>query len=497
MQTNSLIVDLYIRVSTGHQVKEGNSLEAQENELKKYCEYKGYKIRKTLIERGKSAGNTKRPEYQMLLTDVKEQKINAVIVKKLDRLSRSLLDFESFMKLAQENNVEFISIKDSFDTTTALGKAMLRIAMIFAQLEREQTSERLIDVFAFRASQGLYNGGVRPFGYTNINKELVPYIKERQMVETIFNQFLQTKSTTETAKFLNETGQRDRGNKLWDKRKIHKILQNPIYLGKVKWNGEIFQGIHQPIVSEKQFLLAQEIFKKRRYITDKNKTFSILQGRLLCGGCGSPMTPSHSLNRHRQKYFYYRCTSTYSAEKKTSKCKVKYVPFKKIETQVTDYILTLPTEQNFNFVENKILKHNQAIQAEKEIIKQEQTNFGIKQQETKAKKEKYLDTLISSPFLSSERKIINDKITELELEEKQIQGQIYKTQFEHTQKTQDLIDLTEFKKVIIHFKSEYETFTQNELKIAISELIKTITYHPDTLQIHFRLLPWSIPANSQ
>ncbi len=173
-ENQKLVVDLYIRVSTDRQVKEGDSLEEQENELKKFCNYRNFKIHRVLIERGKSGGNINCPEYQTLLTDEKSQKINAVVVKKIDRLSRSLLDFEDFMKLLQEKNIEFISIRESFDTTTALGKAMLRIALVFAQLEREQTSERLIDVLSYRASQGLYNGGVRPFGYTNVNKELVP-----------------------------------------------------------------------------------------------------------------------------------------------------------------------------------------------------------------------------------------------------------------------------------------------------------------------------------
>ena len=192
-------VNIYIRVSTARQAKEGDSLDEQETELKKFCEYRGFQIRNIYIEPGRSGGTANRPKYQKLLKDIKANRVNAVVVKKIDRLSRSLLDFESFMRLAQEHNVEFISIKESFDTTSAMGKAMLRIAMIFAQLEREQTSERVTDTMTYRASQGLFNGGIPSYGYTNANKELIPYPKERQIVELIFEQFLNNKSTTQTA----------------------------------------------------------------------------------------------------------------------------------------------------------------------------------------------------------------------------------------------------------------------------------------------------------
>ena len=146
MHTN-IIAGLYIRVSTDRQVEEGDSLEEQESELKKYCDFRRFKIQNIYIERGKSGGNTNRPEYQKLVKDIKTKKINTLIVKKIDRLSRSLLDFEELMATMNTHGVEFVSIRESFDTTNAIGKAMLRIVLVFAQLEREQTSERLRDVF--------------------------------------------------------------------------------------------------------------------------------------------------------------------------------------------------------------------------------------------------------------------------------------------------------------------------------------------------------------
>lgn len=119
-----------------------------------------------------------------MIRDIEAQTIDTVVVKKLDRLSRSLLDFEQLMTKMQAHNVEFVSIKEQFETISPMGKAMLRIALVFAQLEREQTSERTSDVLRYRAKLGLYNGGVTPFGYISANKELVISKKKKRWLSS-------------------------------------------------------------------------------------------------------------------------------------------------------------------------------------------------------------------------------------------------------------------------------------------------------------------------
>lgn len=484
-------VDLYLRVSTDRQANEGDSLEEQENELRKFCEYRGFRIHHVFIERGKSGGNTNRPEYQKMIKDIKNNKINAVVVKKLDRLSRSLMDFEQLMKLMQENTVEFISIKENFDTTNALGKAMLRVALVFAQLEREQTSERLIDVLAYRASQGLRNGGINPFGYTNINKELVPYKKEKDIIEVIFNHFLESKSTTLVSKFLNETGYRNRNGNLWDKKQIHKILHNPVYVGKVKWNDDLYPGIHPPLISAKCFEQVQAIFKRQQRIGQDSKTNAILQRLIFCGHCGSPMTPSHSINRHKVKYYYYRCTSTNSSEKGLSKCTVKNAPLKEAEKRLTQFLLMLSEEEHFKSVENRALKHNQSIEKELQAIKEETRLLEKKQEQVKDKKDRYFDSLISGQFSSAERSKINKRIDEMELEEKQVNAELYKKQFDATQKEEELIDLTGFKQILISFKTDYEEEAVN-IRDYITKHVEKIMYYPDRLLVDFKMINWTV-----
>ena len=417
MSDEKLCVDLYIRVSTDRQAKEGDSLEEQENELKKFCDYRGFRINKIYIERGKSGGNTNRPEYQKLVKDVENKKINAVIVKKIDRLSRSLLDFEALMTVMQTKDVEFISLRENFDTTTAMGKAMVRVALVFAQLEREQTSERLRDVFSFRASQGLYNGGTRPFGYTPVNKELVPYSKEKEIVELMFKSFLDFKSTSSVAKFLNDTGYRTKNGKLWDKRHLQAILQNQIYIGKVKWGDQFHQGIHQPIISDLQFQQTQAIFRNHSKRAGDSKTNALLQRLIICAECLCPMTPSHSLNRNKIKYFYYRCTSTQNAEKNIhTRCPIKSVAFDEAETWVIESLLSLSNETHFQPVENRLLKHNQTLDKDIQFIQESIRVLMTQLEQIKQKKDKYLDSLISGQFNKAERESISKRLEEMELE---------------------------------------------------------------------------------
>ncbi len=484
-------VALYIRVSTERQANEGDSLEEQEKELKKFCDFRNFDIHNLYIERGKSGGNTNRPEYQKLIKDIEQKKIQAVIVKKLDRLSRSLMDFENLMNLMNKNEVEFISIKENFDTTTAMGKAMLRVALVFAQLEREQTSERLVDVLGYRASLGMYNGGLRPFGYTNLNKELVPYKKEKDLVEFIFNKFLDNHSTTLTAKALNEIGFRNRNAKLWDKRQIQKILQNPVYIGQVRWNNQCYQGIHQPIISENQFKTTQLIFKQKQHALG-SVTQSLAQRLLRCGDCNSPMTPSHSLNKNKIKYFYYRCTSTQTAEKGQSKCSVKYINQKKLDNALIQSLLSLTYEQGFTPVENQILKHNLAIEKEiqgiQESIRLQETQ--LNQLETR--KDKFFDSLISGQFNAKERDNIQEQIDAMQLKEKQQKGLIAKLNFDLNQKQDESIDTSHFKQILIHYKTDYEQFSVSEHKVFLSQHLSQIIFHKSHLDLQFKALPWPI-----
>ncbi len=462
MTEEKFVVDLYIRVSTDRQAKEGDSLEEQESELRKFCEYRHFQIHKVFVERGKSGGNTNRPEYQKLVKDIEAKKINAVVVKKLDRLSRSLMDFEQLMIKLQAQDVGFISLRENFDTTMAMGKAMLRVALVFAQLEREQTAERIKDVFAWRAEQGLYNGGTRPFGYDSVSSELIPHKQEKKVIQFMFETFIRTKSTTIVANECNSMGFRNRNGALWDKRQIHKILNHPVYLGKIRWNSQIFPGIHQPLVSESVFNQAQSIFAERKTHRESKTVLGLLKGVLFCAECDHPMTPNYTKKRNGNIYRYYRCVSTLNP--KENPCSNKYFNMEKANQIVVEKILNCATQDQLNkitaYVDQKndgVLKQLQAIQAEIEGLESllESVN---------TKKEKYLDSLISNQFVAKEREMINAKIDEFTIQEKQFKGSIMKQQFEYTQKEEQLSSVETLKKELVFFKINSQSLGTNELK---------------------------------
>ena len=481
-----IVVGLYIRVSTDRQANEGDSLDEQEKELRKYCDYRNFRIHKLYIERGKSGGNTNRPEYKAIIRDIEAGKISAVVVKKLDRLSRSLLDFEALMVTLQTHNVDFISLREQFDTTTAMGKAMLRVALVFAQLEREQTSERIKDVFAFRAEQGLYNGGVRPFGYDCLSSELVPHKQERKVVEFIFDTFLQTESTTRTSTLCNATGFRLRNGQLWDARQVHKMLTRPIYKGFVKWNDQLFQGIHQPLVTPSKWDKVQTIFVLRSSDVEKSRVKGMLLGVFRCGNCHNPLMPSYTIKKNGKKYYYYRCKSTFNSL--SDSCKGRYLAMDTAHQQVTLELLSYAQDQMLANIQKRIEGHNSELDIQLNTAKTEFQRITDKLQAIQAKRETYLDSLISGSFSPSERTKINRKITEFEQEEKQLDAVIWQQELAISEIKDLYLTLKPFKEAILRFKINHTEFSDKDWMKWLSQNVTTIDYSTGDYSIIFKAL---------
>lgn len=272
---------LYIRVSTEAQAEEGYSIDAQKEMLEAYCITKKIAAYEHYIDGGYSGSNIDRPEMQRLIHDVKNGEIGIVVVYKLDRLSRSQKDtlylIEDVFNL---HNAEFISMNESLDTSTPMGRAMLGIMSAFAQLERETIRERTRMGMRERVKEGLWMGGGRvPFGY-DYDKEqgiLVPN-QDAETVRRIYDLYLQGFSTQMIADIL--------GLK-YDKLALQ-ILTRKTNLGIICYNNQEYQGKHEPIISLETYNQAMEMMKDRsvkRVVTSEN----LLQGLLLCGKCGAKM----------------------------------------------------------------------------------------------------------------------------------------------------------------------------------------------------------------
>ena len=196
-----------------------------------------------------SGGNTDRPAFQRLLKDIKDKKVDCVVVYKADRISRSLFDFTNILNLFDEYKVSFTSVTESFNTATASGRLMLGMIMSFAQYERELASERVRDKIGASKKKGMWMGGNPPLGYDIDDKKLIINEKEAKIITALFNKFIETESVTETARDLNLSGfttkirisgkgRLQKGGK-FTKKNVRSMLENPVYAGKILSNIKI------------------------------------------------------------------------------------------------------------------------------------------------------------------------------------------------------------------------------------------------------------------
>jgi len=278
---SSGITALYVRVSTDAQFEEGYSIEAQEKKLKQWCEVKDFSNYQVYQDGGWSGSNLDRPAMKQLISDIMNHKVCRVVVYKLDRLSRSQKDTLFLLEeLFIPHNVEFFSMNENFDTSTPYGKAMIGILSVFAQLERENIRERTRMGMYERVKDGYWMGGNGvPFGYDyDSNQDILVPNEHAEDVKNIYDLYLKGYSTTRLAKMFPVSGDRQ----------ITMILDRVTYIGKIKYNDEIFQGRHQPIIDENTW---QRVQLERQRRSTKNVVTSpyLLTGLLVCGKCGAKM----------------------------------------------------------------------------------------------------------------------------------------------------------------------------------------------------------------
>jgi len=331
---------IYTRVSTDTQSEiEFNSCESQKEQILTYVKsQEDLEVVNTYTDAGFSGSNLNRPALQSLLNDIASGKIDCVLVYKIDRLTRSPKDFYYLMEYFEKYGVSFISTTQRFDTSTATGRLIRNIMLDFAQFEREMTVERTKDKMYQRARKGLWNGGIVPYGYYRKDKKLIIHKKEAECIKEIFDIFIQTQSLSETIRQINKK-YKTRAGKNFSKSTIFGILRNPVYIGKIRYGEEIFEGKHRAIIPEAKFLKAQMLVKKHIPKTEtKIKRDYLLTGLIRCGECGSIMTPSYTKknksNGENKYIYYYRCTKTYQYN--WNACPIKIVNAEKIENYVIE-----------------------------------------------------------------------------------------------------------------------------------------------------------------
>ncbi len=272
------------------------------------------------------------------------------MVYKVDRLSRSLLDFARIMEVFEQHNVSFVSVTQQFNTTHSMGRLTLNILLSFALFEREIIGERIRDKIAAQRRKGKWAGGMPVLGYdvdrSDASPKLVVNAEQSARVRQIFELYLEEKSLLPVVKELSRRGW---ANKSWlskkgrpmgglpfDKCSLHRLLTNPLYIGKIRHKDEIFDGEHEAIVDADVFQKVQRRLKRNgRSASVRNKHGALLKGLLHCQSCGRAMTHTFTAKRNK-RYRYYACTQ--AIKKGRAACPSKYLPAAQIEAAVIDEI---------------------------------------------------------------------------------------------------------------------------------------------------------------
>lgn len=299
-------VACYCRVSTENQI-ENYSIDEQKERLEAFCTAKGWSKPTMFIDPGFSGGNLDRPALRNLLEDVKRGKFSVVVVYKLDRLSRSQKDTLYLIEdVFNKYNVSFVSICENFDTGTPFGKAMIGILSVFAQLEKDQITERFTMGRIGRAKNGLFHGGGNaPFGYTYSDGHLAVNEFEAVQVREVFERFLNGESIHAIQHAMDEKY----GG--WSAHtRVYNILKNSVYIGMVKFGGVEYDGEHEPIIDPVRFYEAQRLMSEHKADNAQKTPFRanfLLSGLVVCGNCGA---------RYHGNHGCYKCYSRAKSDKK-------------------------------------------------------------------------------------------------------------------------------------------------------------------------------------
>ncbi|QIW18561.1 recombinase family protein [Bacillus thuringiensis] len=449
-------VAAYIRVSTEQQL-ENYSIPLQLERINAYCMSRGWNKIDEYIDGGYSGSNIERPALQKLLKNI--HNIDAVVVYRLDRLSRSQKDTlylieESFLP----NNVEFISISETIDTSSPFGRAMIGILSVFAQLERETITERLKGGrYTLVKEHGYWAGGsdANPAGYIRGEKgKLVVNTEESFLVKKVFDEYIHLQSTTK----IQEKFQQE-GLPVWPINRYIRMLKNRLYIGEVSFAGEWFKGSHEP-------LIRKEIFDKVQILLHKNKKKNfgkvknmILTKKIKCKCCGENYV-SYSANsklsdNSLKAYHYYICRKRRFPREYHSKCTNKTLSKKYVENYIFDMIESLRIED---------------IQKNDKIPKKNYKRL-LSDIEYKIKRtiDLYLENQIDKNILDAKIKELNQTKKQLELE---------KTEQIQKEKT-SILNLFKNKKIEMHNKDN------NHKLMMINNLIKNIYVNNRELEIEW------------
>lgn len=518
--------------------EKGESMESQINRCIALCDMRGWEYE--IYEDFDISGATlERPGFEKMMKDIEAEEFTALICYKLDRVSRSTSDFSTLIKELDEINVDFISIKENFDLSTPMGRAMMMVTSVFAQLERETIAERVRDNMIDRAKMGKWNGGVTPYGYDKYTETikdgervkkistLVISPQEAAVVRVIFENYLKEgQSLRSTVKFMNDSGFRTRNDKLWANNQISRILQNAVYCiadekayeyfvrntevnvidRKEDFTGDsallyynrrkphkkttrkrdekdwiLSIGEHKGIVSSDSFVAAQIKMTKNKAkgSTSGHSTKTPLSGLVKCGKCGGLMTISASPKStctSKGYHVYFRCRV--AVMQSNVLCEATPTRADVLENKVIQSI--------FDFIDNEKLLNEVLSKKENTIDNERVPLLAMQNKQEKRLKQisSELDNLLNALASNTlPQMIIQKKYNELEKEKAELKKDLSEITNKLNQIVGESFSFDKFKEYLYKFKDEYYLYDIKERQNILKQIIKEIVVTDDNFKV--------------
>lgn len=336
---------IYTRKSSEEGLEQNfNSLDAQREACEAYIKSQMHEgwflLDKQYNDGGFSGGTMERPAFKELLKDIENDKIDIVVVYKVDRLTRSLMDFSKIIDVFDRHETSFVSITQQFNTTTSMGRLTLNILLSFAQFEREVTGERIRDKIAASKKKGMWMGGKVPLGYLKEDKKLVVHNEDAQKVQMLFDKYLELKSVPKLMHYLKENEIKTKTDKYFSKGQLYHLLSNRVYIGKITHKDKVYDGEHEAIICDDFFEKVQKLLYENK--VDKTcgvkSSSNSLLASLIYDDLGNKMTPSHS-NNHGRRYRYYISRALKNNEETGSVSKIPAGEVEKFVVETTKEFL--------------------------------------------------------------------------------------------------------------------------------------------------------------
>jgi site-specific DNA recombinase len=490
---------IYTRKSTEEGLdQEFNSLDAQRDAGEAYItsqRHEGWTVLPTRYDDGGFSGGTMdRPALKRLMAEIEQGKVDVVVVYKVDRLSRSLLDFARIIEVFERYSVSFVSVTQQFSTASSLGRLVLNILLSFAQFEREMIAERTRDKMGAARRKGKWVGGRPPFGYDVISGKLVVNADEAAQVRAMFQLYLEERSILRVAEIVNGRGWRmkcwltKKGARCesgpWDKSAVRRLLTNATYIGKVEYGGQLYHGEHQPIVDQEIFERAATLLATataNRGDSPRNRHGFILRGLVRCIACGSVMT-SYISSPRGKTYRYYACTAV--SRRGSRQCPVRSVPAEALERFVVERISVIGRSPEL--AEAVVSAVAEQHQAERPELIREQRQLTVEHERISAEATNLIAVLADNR--AGDARFITARLADIEAREAQLERRLAEINDALVAMEQSTIAVEDVTTALSLFEPVWEALTSREQERLLHLLIERVDYdgRPGEIGILFR-----------